>query len=148
MPTTDQYNDSFNKIISFFENLKSEDMSRLTHYYDNLAEFKDPFNHVRGIDSIRKIFEPMFNHLDDPKFMITNQICDSHQCFLVWEFHFKFKKHQSFGLQTIKGGSHLILNELGLIVLHQDYWDSSEEIFEKIPVLGHFLRFIKKRLSH
>jgi hypothetical protein len=33
----------------------------------------------------------------------------------------------------------------GLITLHRDYWDAAEELYEKLPVLGGLMRWLKKR---
>jgi hypothetical protein len=42
------------------------------------------------------------------------------------------------------GMSHLRFDEKGMIVFHQDYWDSSL-VFERLPVIGFVLRWIKSR---
>ena len=43
----------------------------------------------------------------------------------------------------INGGSLLRISSDGLVNYHRDYWDAAEELYEKIPVLGWFLRRIK-----
>jgi hypothetical protein len=48
---------------------------------------------------------------------------------------------------VIEGGTHFGINEQGLIVLHRDYWDASQELYEKIPVSGAVLRLLRKKLS-
>jgi len=44
---------------------------------------------------------------------------------------------------VINGGSHLMFSREGLVNYHRDYWDAAEELYEKIPILGWFLRRIK-----
>jgi hypothetical protein len=66
---------------------------------------------------------------------------------LVWEFRFRFKRFDTQTWQTVRGGSHLQLNADGLITLHRDYWDAAEELYEKLPVLGGFMRWLKKRAN-
>jgi hypothetical protein len=39
----------------------------------------------------------------------------------------------------------MTFNEQSLIVEHRDYWDAAEELYEKIPVLGALMRWLKKR---
>ena len=48
-------------------------------------------------------------------------------------------------LQLIRGGSHLQLTADGRILLHRDYWDVAEELYEKLPVLGALMRWLKSR---
>jgi len=32
-------------------------------------------------------------------------------------------------------------------VLHRDYWDAAEELYEKLPGIGAFMRFLKRRAN-
>jgi hypothetical protein len=41
----------------------------------------------------------------------------------------------------------LKLDAQGLITWHRDYWDAAEELYEKLPVLGGLMRWVKKRTS-
>jgi len=43
------------------------------------------------------------------------------------------------------GSSHLRFNSDGLVEYHRDYWDASEELYEKLPVIGFVLKALKKR---
>ena len=49
--------------------------------------------------------------------------------------------------QCIRGGSHLVLADDGRIADHRDYWDAAEELYEKLPVVGGLMRWLKKRAS-
>ena len=49
--------------------------------------------------------------------------------------------------QTVRGASHLVLNEQGLVTLHRDYWDAAEELYEKLPVGGGLMRWLKRRAN-
>jgi hypothetical protein len=46
---------------------------------------------------------------------------------------------------TIHGSSHLRFNVAHQVMYHRDYWDAAEELYEKIPVLGSLMRFIKRQ---
>ena len=60
---------------------------------------------------------------------------------------FRFRNFQRDVDQAICGGSHLVLNELGQITLHRDYWDAAEELYEKLPMVGGLMRWLKKRAN-
>jgi hypothetical protein len=34
-----------------------------------------------------------------------------------------------------------------LVTLHRDYWDAAEELYEKLPVVGGAMRWLKKRAN-
>jgi ketosteroid isomerase-like protein len=131
--------------IAFFERLTPADLPRLGALYAANAQFKDPFNEVVGVPAIQAIFAHMFDTLDGPRFVVTQAVCEGDQAFLVWDFHFHFKSGGA--QQTIRGSSHLRFDDAHRITLHRDYWDAAEELYEKLPVLGALMRWVKRRAS-
>ena len=134
-------------LATFFETLSPQSVSKLPTIYDAQARFKDPFNEVQGLPEIERIFRHMYVALEQPHFVITGQLVDGQQAFLTWEFRFRFKRFDTTTLQTVRGGSHVVFNEQGLVTLHRDYWDAAEELYEKLPVLGGVMRWLKKRAN-
>ena len=70
---------------------------------------------------------------------------DGDEAFLTWDFKFRFKRFDTQRWQTVRGGSHLQFNAQGLVTLHRDYWDAAEELYEKLPLLGGVMRWLKAR---
>jgi ketosteroid isomerase-like protein len=132
------------RIADFFEQLAPTDLARLGTIYTDDARFKDPFNEVVGVPAIRAVFEHMFASLDVPRFVVREVIVQGPQCFLVWDFVFRMRRFKQ-GEQVIRGGSHLQLAPDGRISMHRDYWDAAEELYEKLPVLGGLMRWLKRR---
>ncbi len=135
------------RMVQFFEAVTPESVNRLGEFFDPQARFKDPFNAVVGIPAIQHIFAHMFVQLDQPRFVVTNQVMQGNQCFLTWEFKFGFKGFKTGQTQTILGATHLVLNDAGLITLHRDYWDAAEELYEKLPGVGSLMRWLKRRAN-
>ena len=135
-------------LVSLFETFARTDVERLGLYYCDDAYFKDPFNEVRGVEAIQRVFGRMFETLDDPRFVITQQLAQGNDCWLVWEFQFRFRTVQRRRTQVVRGASHLLLAADGRIQSHRDYWDAAEELYEKLPVIGIVMRWLKKRVSH
>jgi len=134
-------------ITRWFESLTPGNLRHLDALYTPDARFKDPFNDVRGVPAITQIFEHMFVALHEPRFVVTQQIVDGAQVFLVWEFRFRFKRFDTVSEQVIRGGSHLTLSEDGRISEHRDYWDAAEELYEKLPGLGTLMRWLKRQAN-
>lgn len=134
-------------LVTFFETLSPDSVAQLHTVYEAQARFKDPFNEVQGLTEIERIFRHMYVALEQPHFVITGQVVDGTQAFLTWEFRFRFKRFDTHTLQTVRGASHVVFNEQGLVTLHRDYWDAAEELYEKLPVLGGFMRWLKKRAN-
>lgn len=134
-------------LATFFETLSPQSIAQLHTLYAAQAWFKDPFNEVHGLPEIERIFRHMYVALDQPHFVITGQLVDGQQAFLTWEFRFHFKRFDTTTLQTVRGGSHVVFNEQGLVTLHRDYWDAAEELYEKLPLVGGVMRWLKKRAN-
>jgi hypothetical protein len=122
-------------------------VSQLHTIYDAQARFKDPFNEVQGLPEIERIFQHMYVALDQPHFVVTGQVVDGAQAFLTWEFRFRFKRFDTTTMQAVRGASHVVFNEQGLVTMHRDYWDAAEELYEKLPVVGGVMRWLKKRAN-
>jgi steroid Delta-isomerase len=134
------------RIVALFEQLTPADVARLPSYYAANVRFKDPFNEVQGVAEVQRVFGHMFSALHDPRFVVHDIVVQGDQCFLTWDFIFGFKRMRR-GVQTVRGGSHLALSPDGMITLHRDYWDAAEELYEKLPVLGSLMRWLKRRAN-
>jgi ketosteroid isomerase-like protein len=134
------------RVVEVFERLLPTDVARLGELYTDDAHFKDPFNEVRGLPAIRGIFEHMFVALDGPRFEIRDVIVQGEQCFLTWDFVFRMKRFRR-DEQRIHGGSHLRFAPDGRVAMHRDYWDAAEELYEKLPVVGGLMRWLKRRAN-
>jgi ketosteroid isomerase-like protein len=134
------------RIVARFERLSPDDLPGLGTLYRDNARFKDPFNEVQGLQAIQGIFAHMFESLDGPRFVIRDAIAQGPQCFVTWDFVFRMKRF-SRDEQCIRGASHLVLAEDGRIQDHRDYWDAAEELYEKLPVVGALMRWLKRRAA-
>jgi len=138
-------------LIQSFEQLQPQDIARMGDWYAPNASFKDPFKEVQGLAQIQLIFEHMFESLQQPRFVVTSRIVQGTQCFLVWDFLFRFQTMQRQVDQCIRGGSHLVFERNAQdewrIVMHRDYWDAAEELYEKLPWVGGLMRWLKQRVN-
>jgi steroid delta-isomerase len=134
------------QIIAVFESLTEADLPRMAGLYTADARFKDPFNEVQGTTAITAIFAHMFHNLDEPRFVIRDVVVQADQCFLSWDFHFRMRRFNRQP-QCIRGGSHLRLDADGRITVHRDYWDAAEELYEKLPVVGALMRWLRRRAA-
>jgi steroid delta-isomerase len=139
--------DAVDNIVVFFETLTPHSVALLGQLYTDDAYFKDPFNEVRGLSAVQGVYSHMYRALENPRFVITARVVQADQCFLSWDFKFRFKSFDRQTEQTVRGGSHLLLAEDGRIRSHRDYWDVAEELYEKLPVLGSLMRWLKRRAS-
>lgn len=133
--------------VAFFEQLTPQSLARIGQLYAPEARFKDPFNEVQGVPAITRIFEHMFAALHEPRFVVTGRVLQGDQCFLTWDFLFRFQRFDSATTQTVRGATHLVFSPQGQITLHRDYWDVAEELYEKLPVVGGLMRWLKRQAN-
>jgi len=139
------------QLILFYENISIENLMEIKFFYAAQATFKDPFNEVSGIQKIIQLFEHMFQSLERPSFIVKEVVTQGEQTFLTWEFKYSLKQLPKKGQMVIHGASHIAWTFDGMdhwrVKLHRDYWDAAEEVYEKIPVFGLALRWLKKKIG-
>ena len=131
------------RLVQLYEQLTPQQLDKLHLCYAAQAHFKDPFNDVRGLEAIRQIFAHMFANLHEPRFTVTEQVVQGQRAFLVWEFRFHMRRWRVGQEQCIHGGTLVRFDDEGLVLEHRDYWDAAEELYEKLPVLGGFMRWLR-----
>jgi hypothetical protein len=134
------------RLVTLFETLAPADLEGLGRVYAAGARFKDPFNEVRGVPEVQRVFAHMFQALDEPRFVVHDIVVQGDQCVLTWDFRFRFRRFDR-ALQTVRGATHLRLDATGLVTEHRDYWDAAEELYEKLPLVGGLMRWLKRRAN-
>jgi steroid delta-isomerase len=138
--------DAVARVRAFFESVSPDSVRRIDEIYAADAWFKDPFNEVRGVEPIRRIFEHMFIQVQAPRFVVHEIVVDGDAAFLTWNFLFRARRLGE-AEQVIHGASHLKFDADGRVIYHRDYWDAAEELYEKIPLLGGLMRLLKRQAA-
>ena len=134
-------------LIHFFQNITPESVTQIEQLYTGDAYFKDPFNEVHTRQDILQIFKRMFHQVENPRFVIHTAFESGEQVFLGWNFFFSMQRFKKGQIQSCTGSSHIKVNVNGQIQYHRDYWDPAQELYEKIPVLGSLMRWLKKQAA-
>ena len=142
--TSTDMNAAVDRLVQLYEQLTPDLIRQLDAFYAADAHFKDPFNDVRGVQAIAGIFDHMFETLQNPHFIVTQRLVQGQQAFLAWEFHFRLQRWRPGIDQCISGATLLSFDAQGLVSQHRDYWDTAEELYEKLPLLGALMRWLRK----
>ena len=134
-------------LIRFYHDLTIEHVARFPEYYAEDAWFKDPFNEVRGVAAIQRIFTHMFRQVAEPRFVVTDKVVDEASAMLVWEFHVQIRLWGRGEAMVMRGVSHLRFDAAGKVNYHRDYWDTGEELYMKLPALGTLMRGLRRALA-
>jgi steroid Delta-isomerase len=135
------------RVVGFYETLSPESLARIGEVYVSDARFKDPFNEVQGLAAIENVFRHMYRQVHEPRFTVTSFMVEGAEAWLAWEFRFRFRGWRESELQLVRGATHLRLAPDGRVSAHRDYWDTGEELFARLPLLGGLMRFLRRRLG-
>lgn len=133
------------QLVTMFESMAPQDVPNLARWYTGDAVFKDPFNDVRGLAAIQRVYAHMFEALEAPRFVVTGRVVDGTQCVLLWDFHFAFRSKPA-QRHLVPGASHLHLAADGRIAVHRDHWDAAE-LYDKLPLVGRATRWLRRRMN-
>lgn len=133
----------FANIADWFQAMTPATLDTIGDIYAADAVFIDPFNHLEGLTAVRAVYQHMFDTLDHPRFVVTQIVSEGQLGFMTWGFLFEARGKA----MQINGSTQFELNDAGLIILHRDYWDVAQQVYEKIPLLGSILRLLRRKLS-
>jgi steroid delta-isomerase len=134
-------------LINFYHRLSPESVARFPDFYSKDAWFKDPFNEVTGVAAIQHIFTHMFRQVSEPRFIVIDRVADERGAMLIWEFHYRMRFWGREQAQVMRGVSHIRLDASGKVNYHRDYWDTGEELYMKVPLLGMVMRGLRRALA-
>lgn len=131
------------RLLDWYATLTPHSTGRAAEFYAADAHFRDPFNDVRGVPAVEVILRHMFEHTEQPRFIIGERIVQGDQAFATWTFVFALRGKP----YQVEGGSHFRFNQQGLVTLHRDYWDAAEELLQKLPLVGPPIRWLRQRFG-
>lgn len=135
------------ELVAYFESLTPESVARMGEFYTDDAYFRDPFNEVTGLPKVQRIFAEMWGPLIDPRFVVRERVIQGDSVVLTWDFTFRIAKLKPAETRLIHGLSFFKLAPDGRVCWHRDYWDAAGELYEKLPLIGALMRWLKHRMG-
>lgn len=140
--------DAIARFRAFFSTFAPDKVDRLLDAtYAGDVWFDDTLKTVQGRDALR----PYLKHSAEA---VEHCTVDVHEVvgngqgdyFARWSMTIRFRRFRR-GVDTHSiGMSHLRFDAEGRVVLHQDYWNAADGLFQHVPLLGAGIRAIKRRL--
>jgi ketosteroid isomerase-like protein len=143
--TTSQ-NDALDRFITVYTSLRKDNLNTLDEIYSEDVVFEDPAHRIEGYDNLSRYFESMYTNVTDCRFNIHEHAVNGDVAFISWTMTLSHPKLDGGAERAVNGCTRLVLKE-GRVVLHRDYFDLGEMLYEALPVLGSAVRMIKKRLG-
>lgn len=134
--------DQFRDFYRVFSEKKIRESIRAL--YGRQAYFRDGFREVEGIDAIEKYFLSSTEAFHECTFDIQDVAVHEGNYYFRWIMTLVLKRDKEDRFQAV-GMSHVRFDQAGKITFHQDYWDTGI-IYEKAPVLGSIITWIRQRI--
>jgi len=137
--------ENFKAFFSSFESNRIDTLLDKTYASD--VYFNDTLKTIRGIESLAHYLKESAAAVENCRvevIEVTRSENDEH--YFRWKMLIRFKRFKKGQDTWTVGMSHLRFNADGLVVYHQDYWNATDGLFRHIPVLGHMINAVIKRL--
>lgn len=134
------------KFIDVYQKLGVDSVDNIADIYHSNVIFEDPLHRVEGVSSLLDYFQGLYTNLSSCSFVINNYFASDEQASIYWRMTFTHSKLNGGKPVAVEGHSHLKGSD-GKVIYHRDYLDIGAMLYEHIPVLGHAVKFIKKRAS-
>ena len=131
------------RYVRYLEGLNPATLDELSSYVTEDVRFKDPFNDVRGVKAMETVFRHMFEALGDVHFQVHQAIAEGDRCLLEWRFDSRLRGRP----WRFEGTSALRFAPDGRVAEHIDYWDAAQDFYERLPLIGGLLRWLRGRLA-
>ncbi|MFO1355366.1 MAG: nuclear transport factor 2 family protein [Gammaproteobacteria bacterium] len=139
---------ALSRVAAFFSNMRADSVrARAAEIYAPDSYFNDNIAVIRGSTAIGWYFERMLQRtrfLDVEFLDVTHHGIDY---FVRWRMTVRNDALNQGAPVVSYGISHFRVDGQGRVLLHKDFWDAGTGLYEYLPVLGPFLRFMRSHMQ-
>jgi hypothetical protein len=147
MATPLKYQKAIEEYIQYWETLTPRSIRLIEKISVMHFRFRDPFHDLQGHDAFEKMLAQSFERSEKISFKTTDVAWgrDAQTAYLRWIVTITTKKkHQTI---TLEGMSEVSFDENGMAVNHIDHWDSTSQLFAKLPLIGGLFRWLLQKAA-
>ena len=142
-------NEDLELFIKFLESIGTPGSAKAaSELYSENIHFSDALILTKDKQVIVKHFSDLEAAGNQVKVTMHQKLISGNDVFLVWSMEARFTPIRREMISDSLGVTHLRFDEAGKVILHQDFWDSTEGFFRHIPVLGSVVNSVKRRVAN
>ena len=135
--------------INFLKGIGTPGSARAaSDLYSENIHFSDALILTEDKQVIVKHFSDLEAAGNQVKVTMHQKLISGNDVFLVWSMEARFTPIRTERISDSLGVTHLRFDDNGRVILHQDFWDSTEGFFRHIPVLGSVVNSVKRRVAN
>lgn len=128
---------------ALFNQMSADRLGELDNVYSADAIFTDPFVSLHGLEALRHYFTGAYANVISCQFAFDDAILGDHSVCLPWTMTLQHKRIRRGQPVYVEGISRLRIID-DKVVLHRDYFDAGQLLYENVPVLGPAVRWLRK----
>ncbi|MBU2872110.1 nuclear transport factor 2 family protein [Colwellia sp. E2M01] len=153
--TNNNINDQLNPLspdwlinfVDIYQTLSATNLNLLETIYHPSITFIDPMHKVEGINNLVNYFENLYTNLSCCDFVITNIINEGDEAAIYWTMTYQHSKLNKGEAVTVLGSSY-IKGADDKVIYHRDYLDLGSMLYEQLPLIGKFIKWIKVKAAN
>lgn len=128
---------------ALFNQMSAHQLGEVDSVYGHDVIFTDPFVSVHGLDELSDYFTGAYANVISCSFAFDEAIHGDHSVCLPWTMTLRHKRIRRGQPVQVEGISRLRIVD-DKVVLHRDYFDAGQLLYENVPVLGTAVRWLRK----
>lgn len=137
--TSDQLQAALQHYVEGMSQINRKQFRKTLHeLFARNVYFKDPFNEVRGLADLERVYAKLFELHPDAVLRFHLHAGSGDTGYVEWHLHYTDKGRP---IQR-NGVSKLLFDEQGKVRVQMDYWDSGEHYFRRLPMIGVLLNWL------
>lgn len=129
-----------------YQTLDKTNIDKIDSIYADNILFSDPFHRVEGLSELKQYFSELYLNVESIDFQFGESISQGDSHFIQWTMrltHPKLNNKKSF---DVPGATYLKVNDNAEIIYHRDYFDAGVMLYERLPLFGRLIRWIKRKV--
>jgi hypothetical protein len=114
-------------------------------YAENVY-FRDAFKQLNTAAEIEDYMVAGMAPIEGAEFVFNNVLRTGVDFYFDWTMRLDFKKTPKGTWEESIGMSRMRFNAEGQVIFHQDYWDPTDIVYKRIPIVRQLIAYVKRKL--
>ena len=137
---------AISRLQSFLSEMSAERIrAEIRDVYASDVFLNDTLKTLQGVDALEEYFLDTVERTEFVRVRFDDTARSGRDYYLRWFMEYQSDRINRGAVVATIGMTHIRFDESGRVVLHQDYWDSADGLFERLPVLGWMIRSVKSQ---
>lgn len=114
--------------------------------YAESVYFRDAFKQLSTAAEIEEYMVAGMAPIEGAEFVFNNVLRKGIDFYFDWTMRLDFKKTPKGTWEESIGMSRMRFNAEGQVIFHQDYWDPTDIVYKRIPIVRQLIAYVKRKL--